>query len=199
MPQVLPVYVLRTFHWGSFLIGLCFIPLFIPSFFAPIIGTYDPPATVTNAESAGSIVDRYGARRVACLGFLFSVPAFLLLQTVKHNSTGHQVLLYTFLFFAGVAATLRDVSLMVVVTDVVDQVEKDSPRIFGKEGGTAQAYGFYNVAWSTGNVLGPLFAGYLVEARGWATMVTVFGMMSGAVAVVLGGTGRRRIGIESRE
>lgn len=39
--QVLPVYVLRTFHWGPFLIGLCFIPLCIPSFFAPIVGTYD--------------------------------------------------------------------------------------------------------------------------------------------------------------
>lgn len=129
---------------------------------------------------------------MACLGFLFSVPVFLLLQVVKHNSTAHHVLLYSFLFFAGVSAILREVSLMVVVTDVVDGIEKGSPGIFGKEGGTAQAYGLYNVAWSGGHVLGPLFAGYLVEARGWATTVTVFGVMSGAVAVILGGTGRKR-------
>jgi MFS family permease len=137
---------------------------------------------------------------------MLNMPVYILLQLVKHNSTAHQVLLYVFLFLAGVAGTLRDVSLMVVVTDVVEGLEKDWPGIFGEQGGTGQAYGLYNVAWSGGQVLGPLFAGYLVEARGWATLVTVFGVMSGVTAVVLGATGRESIwrrgwsrGEESRE
>ena len=150
------------------------------------------PTLETKADSAGTLVDWYGARWVACLGFFFNVPVFLLLQVVKQNSTTHQVLLYIFLFFAGIGATLRDVSLMVVVKDVVEVVEKDYPGIFGKKGGTGQAYGFYNVAWSGGQLLGPLVAGYLVEARGWATMVMVFGVLSGVAGVVLEVAGRRR-------
>lgn len=38
--QVLPVYAMKTFHWGPFQIGLSFLPLFAPSFLAPVVGMY---------------------------------------------------------------------------------------------------------------------------------------------------------------
>lgn len=117
---------------------------------------------------------------------------FLLLQIVKKNTTEHQVLLYIFLFLSGVASNLQNVGLMVVVNDVTEQMEKEHPGIFGEQGGTGKAYGLYNVAWSGGQVFGPLFAGYLVEQRGWATMVTVFGILCGGVAVLLGVTRPKR-------
>lgn len=36
--QVLPLYVMETFHWDAFFIGLCFLPLFTPSFLSPQVG-----------------------------------------------------------------------------------------------------------------------------------------------------------------
>ncbi|PWY90269.1 MFS amine transporter [Aspergillus sclerotioniger CBS 115572] len=173
---VLPLYVMKTFGWGSFEIGLCFLPLFAPSFLSPWVG---------------DAVDRWGAPRVAFLGFLLDFPTLLLFQLVARNTTQDQVLLYVFLCFAGVASTLQMVSLMTEVSNVTERYEREFPGIFGKQGGTAQAYGLFNVAWSGGQVLGPLVAGVLVERAGWTTMVTVLGAVSGGMSVVIALSDRR--------
>ncbi|KAL2862719.1 MFS transporter [Aspergillus lucknowensis] len=167
---VLPLYVMATFNMGPMGIGLCFIPLFAPSFFSTLIGT---------------AVDRYGGRKITFLGFIFDLPTFLLLRLVTRDTTQDLIILYILLFFAGFAAALKTVALMVEVSQVVEEKEKECPGIFGKQGGTAQAYGLFNVAWSGGQVLGPLAAGFLVNWRGWATMVSVFAFVSGGVAIIL--------------
>ncbi|GKZ34894.1 hypothetical protein AbraIFM66950_005291 [Aspergillus brasiliensis] len=173
---VLPLYVMKTFGWGSFEIGLCFLPLFAPSFLSPWIG---------------DAVDRWGAPRVAFIGFLLDFPTLLLFQLVARNTTQDQVLLYVFLFLAGVASTLQMVSLMTEVNNVTERYEQEFPGIFGHQGGTAQAYGLFNVAWSGGQVLGPLVAGLLVERAGWTTMVTVLGAISGGISVIIALSDRR--------
>ncbi|PYI02767.1 MFS amine transporter [Aspergillus sclerotiicarbonarius CBS 121057] len=173
---VLPLYVMKTFGWGSFEIGLCFLPLFAPSFLSPWVG---------------DAVDRWGPLRVAFLGFLLDFPTLLLFQLVARNTIQDQVLLYVFLCFAGVASTLQMVSLMTEVSNVTERYEREFPGIFGKQGGTAQAYGLFNVAWSGGQVLGPLVAGLLVERAGWTTMVTVLGAVSGGMSVVIALSDRR--------
>ncbi|KAL4944185.1 hypothetical protein BDV06DRAFT_220551 [Aspergillus oleicola] len=167
--SVLPLYVRSTFDMNPVGIGLCFIPLFLPSFLSTIIG---------------NCVDRYGSRKIALLGFTLDVPTFLLLQLVTRNTLRDQVTLYILLFFAGLGAALKTVSLMVEVSHVVEEKEKRNPGIFGEKGGTAQAYGLFNVAWSGGQVAGPLFAGWLVNSYGWAVMVSVFGVVSAVTAVV---------------
>ncbi|PWY88942.1 MFS amine transporter [Aspergillus heteromorphus CBS 117.55] len=174
---VLPLYVMKTFDWGPLEIGLCFLPLFAPSFLSPWVG---------------DAVDRWGARRVAFLGFLIDFPTLLLFRFVSDNTTQDQVLLYGFLFCAGVASTLQLVSLMVEVSNVTEQYEREFPGIFGRQGGTAQAYGLFNVAWSGGQVLGPLLAGLLVERAGWTTMVTTLGVMSGCIAVMVAVSDQRK-------
>ncbi|OJJ97145.1 hypothetical protein ASPACDRAFT_80634 [Aspergillus aculeatus ATCC 16872] len=167
---VLPLYVMKTFDWGPMGIGLCFLPLFAPSFASPWIG---------------DAVDSLGALQIAFLGFLLDCPTFLLFQFVTENTVQHQILLVAFLFLAGAASTLQMVSLMVEVGRVTERYEREYPGIFGHQGGTAQAYGLFNVAWSGGQVLGPLMAGLLVDQAGWAAMVSTFGVMSGAIAVVI--------------
>jgi MFS family permease len=174
---------MSTFKMGPMGIGLCFIPLFTPSFFSTLIG---------------SAVDHYGSRKITLLAFLIDVPYFLLLQLVTENTTHDKILLYILLFFAGLAAALKTVALMVEVNHVVEGKEKECPGIFGEQGGTAQAYGLYNVAWSGGQVLGPLVAGWLVEWKGWATMVSVFGIVSGGMAVVLAVTSKDVVRLVSR-
>ncbi|KAJ0418988.1 MFS amine transporter [Aspergillus carlsbadensis] len=180
---VLPLYVMSTFNMGPMGIGLCFIPLFTPSFFSTLIG---------------SAVDHYGSRKITLLAFLIDVPYFLLLQLVTENTTHDKILLYILLFFAGLAAALKTIALMVEVNHIVEEKEKECPGIFGEQGGTAQAYGLYNAAWSGGQVLGPLVAGWLVEWKGWATMVTVFGVVSGVMAVVLAVTSKDMVKLVGR-
>ncbi|RAL14894.1 MFS transporter [Aspergillus homomorphus CBS 101889] len=167
---VLPLYVMKTFDWGPMGIGLCFLPLFAPSFASPWIG---------------DAVDRLGALQIAFIGFLLDCPTFLLFQLVTENTIQHQALLVVFLLLAGAASTLQMVSLMVEVGRVTERYEREYPGIFGHQGGTAQAYGLFNVAWSGGQVLGPLMAGLLVDQAGWATMVSTFGVMSGGIAVMI--------------
>ncbi|KAB8260678.1 major facilitator superfamily domain-containing protein [Aspergillus pseudonomiae] len=168
---VLPLHVMETFNWSPFWVGVCFLPLFAPSFFSPLVG---------------DAVDRYGSRTIAFLGFLLDFPTFFLLRLITHDTTQDQILLYIFLFIAGIASTLQMVSLMTEVSLVVERQEKESPGIFGNQGGMGQAYGLFNVAWSGGQVLGPLIAGLLSDRGGWVTMVSVFGTMSGVTAVVIG-------------
>ena len=110
----------------------------------------------------------------------------LLLQVVKRNSVDQQILLCIFLFLVGVASNFQSLSAMVIVTEVTDGIERKHPGIFGEKGGTGQAYGLFSVAWSGGQVIGPLVAGYLVEQQGWTAMVTVFSGATGVMAVILG-------------
>ncbi|BCS19974.1 MFS transporter [Aspergillus puulaauensis] len=173
--SVLPLYVRSTFNMDPMGIGLCFIPLFIPSFFSTIIG---------------SAVDHYGSRRIAWMGFILDVPALLLLQVVTENTTRDQIILYVLLFVSGFAAALKTVSLMVEISHAVEEKEKKCPGIFGDTGGTAQAYGLFNVAWSGGQVLGPLVSGGLVDWVGWKYMVSTLAVVSGVTAVVLVATAK---------
>ncbi|OJJ65065.1 hypothetical protein ASPSYDRAFT_142555 [Aspergillus sydowii CBS 593.65] len=173
--SVLPLYVRSTFDMDPMGIGLCFIPLFVPSFFSTIIG---------------SAVDRYGSRRIAWMGFILDVPALLLLQVVTENTTRDQIVLYMLLFVSGLAAALKTVSLMVEISHTVEEKEKKCPGIFGDKGGTAQAYGLFNVAWSGGQVLGPLVSGGLVDWVGWKYMVSTLAVVSGVTAVVLVATAK---------
>ncbi|KAF7588597.1 hypothetical protein BBP40_005482 [Aspergillus hancockii] len=156
---VLPLHVMKIFKWSSFWVGICFLPLFAPSFLSPLVG---------------NAVDRYGSRTIAFLGFLLDFPTFFLLRLITHDTTHDQALLYVFLFMAGIASTLQIVALMTEVSLVVERQEKEMPGIFGSQGGLGQAYGLYNVAWSGGQVLGPLIAGLLSERGGWVTMIRRF-------------------------
>ncbi|KAL4813258.1 major facilitator superfamily domain-containing protein [Aspergillus spinulosporus] len=168
--SVLPLYVRSTFSMTPLEIGLCFIPLFMPSFLSALIG---------------SAVDKHGSRPVAILGFLIDVPAFFLLRLVSSNTLRDEIILYFLLFFAGLAAALKTVSLMVEVSRNIEAKERLCPGIFGDKGGTAQAYGLFNAAWSGGQVAGPLVAGWLVDSWGWGVMVSVFGGISAVTAVGL--------------
>ncbi|KAL4975574.1 major facilitator superfamily domain-containing protein [Aspergillus desertorum] len=168
--SVLPLYVRSTFSMTPLGIGLCFIPLFVPSFLSTFIG---------------SAVDKHGSRPVAISGFLLDVPTFFLLRLVSSNTLSDQIILYFLLFFAGLAAALKTVSLMVEVTRAVEEKERLCPDIFGEKGGTAQAYGLFNAAWSGGQVAGPLVAGWLVDWWGWGFMVSVLGVLSAVTAVGL--------------
>jgi hypothetical protein len=81
-------------------------------------------------------------------GFLFFTPIEVLLRLITHDTIGQKVLLCTLLTLIGVALNFSTPPLMVEITYVVEQKERDNPGLFGKKGAYAQAYGLFNLAWA---------------------------------------------------
>lgn len=165
---VLPLYAHRTFNWYSTGAGLLFLPIIAPSFLSPLTGW---------------ISDRYGAKYPTAAGFLLTLPGFVLLRLVTHNSVSQVVLLCGLLALIGLGLTLAFTPLMAEIAYVVEAAEKARPGMFGAKGAYAQAYGLYNVAWAAGQLVGPIWSGYLELAAGWGTMAWSLGLLGGITAV----------------
>jgi MFS family permease len=169
--SVLPIYVKETFGWSSLGAGLIFLPLIIPSFISPVIGW---------------AIDKYGPRWFAVAGFLSFAPFEILLRLVDHNSLNQKVLLCALLVCIGLALDLAMPPIMVEITYVVEQKERQTPGLFGKKGAYAQAYGLFNFAWALGCLVGPLWAGFVRQSAGWGTMAWSIALLSLVTAVPAG-------------
>ncbi len=165
---VLPLYAHHTFNWYSTGAGLLFLPVIAPSFLSPLTGWCS---------------DNYGAKYPAAAGFLLTIPGFVLLRLVTHNSVSQVVLLCGLLALIGLGLTLAFTPLMAEIAYVVEAAEKARPGLFGGKGAYAQAYGLYNVAWAAGQLVGPIWSGYLELEAGWGTMAWSLGLLSGMTAV----------------
>jgi hypothetical protein len=165
---VLPIYVNHIFGWNSLGAGLIFLNLCIPSLFEPIVG---------------AMSDKYGVRWLATAGFVLSLPGFVLLRFVTYNSLGQKVLLCALLVFIGFSVSLVIPPLLAEITMTVEAKEKESPGIFGKRGAYAQAYALFNMAFAAGTMIGPIWAGFVVQSAGWGTMGWTLGLLSILTAV----------------
>jgi MFS family permease len=166
--SVLPLFVKDTFGWNSTAAGLIFLPLLLPSLLSPLVGW---------------AIDRYGPRWFSVTGFLFFTPIEVLLRLVTHDSISQKVLLCALLALISVALNLSTPPLLVEITYVVEQKERDNPGLFGRKGAYAQAYGLFNVAWAGGCLVGPIWAGLVREHAGWGTMTWTFALLSFLTAV----------------
>ena len=172
LESVLPLQTQAVFGWGSEGGGLIFLPLTIPAFLGPIVG---------------SVCDKYGPRWPTFVGFLLFCPSLTLLRFVDHDSVGQKVLLCALLVMSGCCFTLTLDPLMAEVAYVVGQKAKNNPERYGSTTKAyAQAFALFNMAYSLGNTLGPLCAGLVRDAAGWATMSWVLGLMGGVTAILAG-------------
>lgn len=103
--------------------GIIFVPIVIPSFLAPLIG---------------SAVDKYGGRWFATSGFLTFVPFEILLRVVTHDSLGQKVLLCALLLVIGFSMDLMISPIMGEFVHVVAGKERQRPGLFGENGAYAQ-------------------------------------------------------------
>ncbi|KAF2091264.1 MFS general substrate transporter [Saccharata proteae CBS 121410] len=165
---VLPLFVRQTFHWSSTGAGLIFLPIVIPSFLSPFVGL---------------IADRSGPRLPTAAGFLASMPFFVLLRLVDHDSLRQKVLLCALLALTGAALVFVMPCVMAEITYVVRSKERTRPGLYGEKGAYAQAYGLFNMAWAGGALVGPIWAGYVRDSAGWGTMAWSLGLLSGVTAV----------------
>ncbi|MCJ1230467.1 hypothetical protein MMC12_007141 [Toensbergia leucococca] len=160
---VLPVYIRDVFDLNSIHAAFFFSVLSVPMLLSPI---------------SGALTDRYGAKWPATGGFILMIPSLILLRLVVHDTALPIPKLAILLFFIGLAYALAMPPLMTEVSSVVEEIERQSPGIFGPHGAYSQAYGLMNTASSGGSMVGPLYAGFVRERMGWRTMSLSMGISS---------------------
>jgi len=166
--SVLPLFVQSTFSWTSTGAGLIFLPLVIPSFVAPLVG---------------SLADKHGPKYLAAGGFLATAPFFILLRLVTSNSLGQKALLCALLAVIGFGLAVVMVPLMAEITYVVEAKERKRPGVFGEKGAYAQAYALFNMSFAGGTLVGPLWGGFVVQRSGWGLMSLSLGVLCAVSAV----------------
>jgi MFS family permease len=166
--SVLAIHVQRVFGWTSTGAGLLFIPLVVPSFLSPL---------------AGWLADKHGARLPATIGFVFAAPLFICLRFVTHDTMSQKVLLCALLALIGAALAISMPPLLAEITYLLTAKEKKHPGIFGPKGATAQVFALYNLAFAGGCIVGPLWAGLVVDKAGWGTMSWSIGLLSALTAI----------------
>lgn len=176
----LALFVQRTFGWNSTAAGILFLAIFLPGFISPLVGW---------------LADKYGARWPCFFGFCVLIPLLVCLRFVTQNSIQHKVLLCFLLALLGIALAFANVPLMAEITYVIEAKVAEQPGIFGDKGVYGLGYGLFNVAFSLGGVVGPLWAGYVVESAGWGTLTWSFAIWAASGAIVayfwLGGKGTK--------
>jgi MFS family permease len=182
--SVLPLYVKDTFHWTSSGAGLIFISLVIPALFSPVFG---------------GISDKFGSRFITTIGLLGAVPFWVLLRLVDHDSIGQKVLLAALLVFIGLCISLVMAPLMADIDHAVALEEKKRPGSMGKRGAAAQGFGLFNLAYALGTLIGPLWAGFVVQNGGWGTMGWSLGLLNGVCAITAFAWTGSRIMLKGKE
>lgn len=168
--SVLPIFVQDTFGWGQTGQGLVFIALCLPHFLEPVWGRFGDR-------------NKHAWRLLAAGAFFLNVPLLVLLRLVSSNTVGLKVLLCVLLAFIGVSFSMATPAVMTEVSLVMNDIKAKSPDAFGKNGAVAQAYGLMNCAFALGELIGPVWAGFIREDHGWGTMSWTLGLLSGVTAI----------------
>ena len=171
--SVLTIHAANVFHWTSTGAALLFLPVVIPTFLSPLFGW---------------LSDRFKISRIlVSIGFLLACPPFVCLRFIDENMIKDKVLLCDLLALVGLTLSLTFPPIMAEISGVVEAKEKkmlaNGERGYGKGGAYAQAYALFNMAFAGGCLVGPLLAGFVVDARGWATMALVMGLLSAFTAL----------------
>ncbi|OAL71690.1 hypothetical protein A7D00_3719 [Trichophyton violaceum] len=172
LETTVPLLVMDRFHWTPSGAGLIFLPVSLTE--------------MVSGSIMGSLVDRFGARRPGSLAFAVTGVAFFSLRFILHNTIPEKVLMGGLLALVGLGITVVQIIAMTEVSQVVIDYEAQSPGIFGGKPPMAQAYALFNMAYASGQMLGPVVAGSLQIRTGWSGMTLFFGIASALCALPMG-------------
>jgi len=166
----IPTVAQDLFHFDSLKAGILFLPL----------GAFD----LIIGPLAGYLVDRYGVKPGAVVGYTYLVPVLILLR-VPHQGGKDQVILYgALLALSGVGLAIIGAPSIVEAGSVVQKYYEANPELFGEQGPYAQLYGLNSMVFSLGLTVGPELAGELRQQIGYGNMNIVLAAISLATAVL---------------
>lgn len=165
----IPLHAYHLFGLKSFHSGLLFIPLILPYLF------FGPPA--------GHLVDRFGPKPLASLGFFYlAIPLCCL--GLPHAGGTSEVLKYAvILLFCGPGMCAISSPSLVEMSIVMQKYHLANPELFGENGPYAKMFGVNSMLYSGGLALGPALAAGLGAAVGYEGLMGVMG----GLCVLLGG------------
>ncbi|KAM0721146.1 hypothetical protein Q7P37_003433 [Cladosporium fusiforme] len=158
----LPIHGKHVFSWSATRIADTYIVLATPAFLGPLFGR---------------AADRIGPRYVAVGGLVCLGACIILLRTVL--AAEDESIFWLLLACIGLGTTVALEPLTAEIAHVV--AKEDASRPFEpkfRNGSYGQGYGLFNTAWSAGNTLGPLWAGYMYERHGWKALWLVLGLVT---------------------
>jgi MFS family permease len=132
--------------------GLLFVPLVLPYL---LLGPI-----------AGRGVDRFGAKPLAVVGYIWMIPPLVLLRLPKSDNIA---MFCVFLALSGIGIALISASGLVEATHVVEKYHKANNDFFGERGPYGQLYAFNSMFFCLGLTIGPLVAGALRQSIGYGT------------------------------
>ncbi|KAI4139596.1 MAG: hypothetical protein L6R39_006208 [Caloplaca ligustica] len=159
----IPTEAEQLFGFDSLESGLLFIALVLPYL---VLGPV-----------AGWLVDRYGPKPAAVLGFGYLVPVLILLRLARPGGTSQIVIYCVLLALNGIGLAIIGSPSIVEASYVVDLYNKANPDFFGEQGPYAQLYGINSMVFSLGLTLGPLISGGLKDSIGYGNMNIVIAML----------------------
>ena len=152
----IPTEAHDLYGFDSLKAGLLFIPLVLPYL---LLGPV-----------AGWVVDHYGTKPTATIGFGYMVPILILLRLVRRGGSSEIVRYGVLLAFCGLGLALISSAPSVEAAQVVRRYHNANPGFFGDNGPYAQLYGMNSLVFSLGMTLGPLIGGALRESIGYGNM-----------------------------
>ncbi|KAL8805544.1 MAG: hypothetical protein Q9182_001913 [Xanthomendoza sp. 2 TL-2023] len=155
----IPTEADQLFGFDSLNSGLLFIALVLPYL---LLGPV-----------AGWLVDRYGPKPAAVLGFGYLVPVLVLFRLARPGGKSQIVVFCALLALCGIGLAAIGSPSIVEASYVVTQYDKANPGFFGEQGPYAQLYGFNSMVFSLGLTVGPLISGGLRDRIGYGNMNAV--------------------------
>lgn len=152
----IPTIALELYGFDSLKAGLLFIALVIP--------------TLLLSPIAGWLVDRYGPKPVAVIGYGYLVPILILLRLVHRGGTSQIIQYCVLLALCGLGLGVIGSPALVEASYVVQQYHKTNPDFFGANGPYAQLYGMNSLVFCVGLTIGPLVSGSLKDTVGYGNM-----------------------------
>lgn len=166
----IPTNALELYGFDSLKSGLLFIALVLPCL---LLGPI-----------AGWIVDRYGPKPAAVIGYGFLVPILILLRLVQQGGTAQIIQYCVLLALCGLGLGVIGAPALVEASSVVQRYHKTNPDFFGTNGPYAQLFGMNSMVFSAGLTLGPLVSGSLKDTVGYGNMNLVLAVVCLIVSVL---------------
>ncbi|KAM0718452.1 hypothetical protein Q7P37_005522 [Cladosporium fusiforme] len=166
----LAIHLHDTFNYTSLGVGLTYIAMIIPTFFATLVGRF---------------ADRHGSRALLTTTQVIGIVPLVCLRFVDHNTLNQKVLLCALLALIGACAAGRLGIYSAQVDHAVSEHAGARPDLLSHEKAIAQAQGIWAASYSTGCAVGPIWGGLIQGAAGWKTETWTLTLLSGSAAVVV--------------